>query len=638
MKETIKIIFPPQFEPFQPYLSLPYLKALLKKYRYKSTCFDANVDFYWWLFNSMKTKVSILCPSKKYLDSNISKAIEIIKSQPKDIAEYRWAINLAEEYLKAISPPGVEISFTSLNINNKYSSDDLSKYLKAKDNIFKNYFVNSADKIIEKSKSQIYFFSIIVIDQLAAALTFAREIKLRKPDSKIIVGGPLISHIYQQINSISWIRDLFDIITPKEGNQAIKEIFDADYVYEGHLTPDFNDLQLNEYFSYQTVLPYLIAHGCSWGRCAFCSHHLSYNRFKESRIEDVVSDISIYQKRYGIKYISFSDEYLAPQQLEQLSNLMVQKGLNIRWSTFVRAESRFMDEKFSEKLYDAGCRLLMFGFESASQQILNSMKKGTLAEYYPAILRSCKKSNIALRIDFMLGFPNETRKDIQKTFAFIKKNKDFIDTPFSSYSVAVFELRRGTPILDELEQYNIKSIAPLRGNLDNQFEFVDERGIRPKMKKEWRERMINYSKHKLKFKLICPRNKTHQLILKDLFDDGYFELPITEPISTELHKLKGKWNPGVEIEYKNSHFKVTNFATGGEIQISKELAKIMEGLFENDNLESVYHKQKVLDKPTFIKLLNFLQRNDYLEICHSEQREIFYSLDKTRESPTWPTL
>src|SRR3989442_5799509 len=44
-----RLIFPPQFEPFQPYLSGPYLKGLLCRHGICASVFDANLDFYEWL-------------------------------------------------------------------------------------------------------------------------------------------------------------------------------------------------------------------------------------------------------------------------------------------------------------------------------------------------------------------------------------------------------------------------------------------------------------------------------------------------------------------------------------------------------------------------------------------------------------
>lgn len=615
-KPQIRLVFPPQFEPFQPYLSLPYIKGLLKIYDIDATCFDANIDFYWWLFKKGQDANMISCPRKRYLFSNVTRAIEIMRAVPQNLLEYRWAVNVADEYLKAISPPNVKISLTFLTIGNKYSSDDLRNYLQNKDNIFRDYFTYAEKDILGPPNVKLYMFSLAVLDQLGATITFAREVKIRRPNAKIIIGGPLISHLYQQLIKVSWIHDLFDIIAPSDAHGVLSSVFGLRRKLDGHVTPDFNDLDLHRYFSSHLVLPYLISHGCKWGRCTFCSHHLSYKDYRESDMKSVVDDLRILSQKYGAKYISFSDEYLPAERLDQLANLIAQNNLDIKWSTFARAEPRFADMDFTKKLYNAGCRMLMFGFESASQRVLNLMRKGIQVKYFAPILESCKNANIVTRLDFMLGFPHETEEEVQETFLFIKKNTNLIDTPFSSYAVAVFELRDGTPIINEVKRYGIKPVGPLRGVLDEQCEFLEKEGFPPDQKRKWRHKMIRYAKSKLSFELITPQNKTHQLILKDLYDEGCFPLPVTRIEPNQLQNLWGIWCNGVTVSYdrRNSHIRVLNYATGGELVISSELTEVIQAFKHGTQLYSAFLRYKDWDPSTFIKLLNFLCRNDYLLI------------------------
>ena len=626
-KNSIRLIFPPQFEPFQPYLSLPYIKGLLKNYGFDSTCFDANVDFYWWLFNKSKNEKIQFSPRKKYLCSYVMRAIEIIKSIPRNLLEYRWAINVVDEYLKAVSPAGVKISLTSLTIGNKYSSEDLLKYLKSNDNIFKEYFEHSEINILGSSNVKLYIFSLVVLDQLGAALTLAKEIKNRRPNAKVIVGGPLISRLYQRIIKVPWIHEIFDIISPGEAYLTLPNILGLKYKWKGHVTPDFSDFDFKQYLSCFLVLPYVVAHGCKWGRCTFCSHHLTYKDYRASNIEDVINDLGMLSKKYGVKYISFSDEYLTVKQLERLADLININKLDIRWSTFVRAESKFADENFTKKLYNSGCRMLMFGFESASQKILNLMKKGTLVKYYTPILRSCKNANISVRLDFMIGFPGETEKDIEQTFLFIKNNSNVIDSPFSSYAVAVFELREGIPVMDNSEEYGIKPIALLRGDLDEQYEFIEKSGLTTHQKKEWRYKMIKYSKNELNADIITPQNKTHQLLFKDLYDRGYFNLPVTKIEPIQFQSLWGKWGHGIIVNKKDSHIQIRNYTNDGELEIAIELFDVIEAFRYGSNLADAFLLSKIGEPSIFAKMINFFYRNDYLLVVN-EKRTLLEIIEK----------
>lgn len=619
LKTIAQIIFPPQFEPFQPYLSLPYLKGLLKIYGIESKCFDANVDFYWWLFTQVEKKRSVHSSLEEYLYSNIGNAVRALMTIPQNLWKYRWAVNIVDEHLKAVSPDGVKISLTSLTIGNKYSSEDLRNYIQSPNNIFREYFEYVQSEILSPQDTQYYLFSLVVLDQLGAALTFAKEIKRRRPHTKVVFGGPFVSRFYKRLVALPWINEIVDILVPGEAYKSLSKIFGLRQWWTGHISPDFSDLDMNKYLSPRLVLPYLIAHGCKWGLCTFCTHHLTYSEYRVSSLCDVVQDISGLVEKYGVEYISFSDEYLSSEQLSDLVRLLEEKKINIKWSTFVRAESKFSDKNFTKKLYEGGARLLMFGFESTSQRILRLMRKGTNVDFYSSILESCKDANISVRLDFMVGFPTETEEDAQRTFTFIKDNSEIIDTPFSSYAIAVFELREGTPIMHDLKKYGVKVVALLRGDLDEQYDFVENRGLSQEQKRKWRHKMIAYLKNELSAELITPQNKTHQLCLKYLFDKACFELPVKKIETHRLQELWGIWNHGVVIrDKKNGFFIITNFATGGVLELVPELFHIIVEFETGGSLYSVFSKSTSWTLQEFIKLINFLFRNDYLLIGNKQ--------------------
>lgn len=620
--QNVRVIFPPQFEPFQPYLSLPYLKGLLKIYGVDGKCFDANVDFYWWLFREYKKTRWQNSAQEEYLWSNIDNAVAVLKAIPQNIFKYRWAVNVTDEYLKAISPNGVRISLTSLSIGNKYSSNDLFDYLQSDDNIFQQYFEYAQDKILGSPETRYYLFSLVVLDQLGPALAFSREIKKVYPNAKIVFGGSMVSRFYKKLVSISWLSEIVDDIIPGEAYKSVRKMFGIQKCWDGHITPDFSDFDMNKYLSPRLVLPYLVAHGCKWGLCTFCSHHLTYSKYRASDLQKVVEDISQLVKKYDVEYISFSDEFLTAEQLDEIANLLMAKKINVRWSTFVRAEPKFADKNFTKKLYENGARLLMFGFESVSQRILKLMKKGVDTRFYVPILEACKEANIAIRLDFMIGFPGEHVDEIQHTFSFVKNNSSVIDTPFSSCAVAVFELREDIPIMKNMKISGTQVFARLRGDLDEQYDFVENKGLSSEKKQQWRHEIIKYLKNESNAELIAPQNKTHQLVLKDSYDKSLLSLPTTIKLNTEnLCDFVGIWNNGVVVSTVSgdSNIQVPNYATGGELIISSELATMVENMKQGISLYSTFSNYKDWNLSEFIKLINFLCRNDYLLVRNPQE-------------------
>jgi hypothetical protein len=611
-----QIVFPPQFEPFQAYLSGPYLGALLVKCRDAVSVVDANIDFYDWIVEQKPGGLLQMPHSEGlplYLQQHAKVSLDLIRQVPVFLGDYRWAVNVADEYLNISSPKGVRIGLTSLRVGNRYSSADLRLYLNRPDNIFNVFFAYAAARILGGPQVVTYLISIVVIDQLAASVAFAREIRRCRPRARILAGGPLVSRLYRQLTAIQWLAAEFDAFLPGEACKVLPNALGLTQGYDGHVTPDFSDLDLDRYWSCRRVLPYLVAHGCKWGKCAFCSHHLSYDGYRASRMRNVVADLESLSSKHNAHHVSFCDEYLTPAQLNGLADGLLERQVDVKWSTFARAEPCFRDAEFLHKLYMAGCRLLMFGLESGSQRVLQAMGKGTKVEHYRPILEACKAANIAVRCDFMVGFPGEDESDVQKTYDFIRENRDVLDTPFSSFSVAVFELRDGTLVQRAADKYGLSPRRPLRGDLDDLYDFESRGGMIEESRAAWRQRMIRLSKQIFDIELIAPQNKTHQLIFKDLYDQGLVELPVSDVREANFPRIVASLARGVVVRRgKKGRLRVISYANGGELDVDAGLAKVFSLLKEGTRLYNAFTSQSVFDPKRFAVFIDFLHRNDYL--------------------------
>src|SRR5258705_10195142 len=70
---------------------------------------------------------------------------------------------------------------------------------------------------------------------------------------------------------------------------------------------------------------------------------------------------------------------------------------------------------------EAGCRLLIVGYESGDQQILKNIKKGATLERARQFTKDCHKLGLTIHGDFILGLPGETRETIRNTIDFAKE-------------------------------------------------------------------------------------------------------------------------------------------------------------------------------------------------------------------------
>ena len=69
---------------------------------------------------------------------------------------------------------------------------------------------------------------------------------------------------------------------------------------------------------------------------------------------------------------------------------------------------------------EAGCRLLIVGFESGDPQILKNIKKGATVERARDFARDCHSLGLVIHADFILGLPGETKGSIRNTINFAK--------------------------------------------------------------------------------------------------------------------------------------------------------------------------------------------------------------------------
>ncbi len=80
-----------------------------------------------------------------------------------------------------------------------------------------------------------------------------------------------------------------------------------------------------------------------------------------------------------------------------------------------RGESMESSEQFKR---DNGLRLLLVGFESGNQQILDGIKKGIKLEVARKFMEHCHKLGITVHGTFIIGLPDETQQTIEETIRF----------------------------------------------------------------------------------------------------------------------------------------------------------------------------------------------------------------------------
>lgn len=171
----------------------------------------------------------------------------------------------------------------------------------------------------------------------------------------------------------------------------------------------------------------LTTRGCPH-RCMFCT--LGSKIYRERGIKDVVDEIECHKNKFGAKSIQFYDDELmgmSPKQNERVEALcdeIIRRDLHKELSFLAQTRcSEYISLKTLQKMKEAGFVWLWWGVESGSQKILDFITKDTKLENIKRAFRLAKEAGINRLSFIMIGFPTETKEDIQKTVQLIKEIK-----------------------------------------------------------------------------------------------------------------------------------------------------------------------------------------------------------------------
>lgn len=184
-------------------------------------------------------------------------------------------------------------------------------------------------------------------------------------------------------------------------------------------------LNVNDYFyafARQPMIQIFSARGCPF-HCNFCSYPetMSGRRFRRRSVENFVDEIEyICREMPYIQEIFIEDDTFTAdkKRVVEICDEIVRRGLKPVWSCNTRADLPY---EVMAKMKEAGCRLLVVGYESGNQEVLNQTKKGITLEQSLAFAQSTKKLKIKVFGCFMIGLKGDSRETIEDTFRFAKK-------------------------------------------------------------------------------------------------------------------------------------------------------------------------------------------------------------------------
>ena len=159
--------------------------------------------------------------------------------------------------------------------------------------------------------------------------------------------------------------------------------------------------------------------GCR-SRCTFClwPQTIAGHTYRTRSVEHVVAEMAHAQRLFPqVREFFFDDDTFTDDRPRAEAIARGLGRLGMTWSCNAKANVPYETLKI---LKENGLRLLLVGFETGSQEILNNIRKGTRIDRAVEFMRDCHRLGILVHGTFIVGLPGETRASIEQTIDFAK--------------------------------------------------------------------------------------------------------------------------------------------------------------------------------------------------------------------------
>lgn len=199
------------------------------------------------------------------------------------------------------------------------------------------------------------------------------------------------------------------------------------------------------------VAPIITSRGCPYS-CKFCASPYLWSRTIRFRSpKNVVDEIEYLVKNFGVKEIHFEDDNLTLKQdhIEGICKLILERRIKISWATPNGVRADTMTDELIDLMKRSGCYFLVFGIESANQEILNNIDKKTNLLAIERAVRIANRLGLITQGFFIFGLPGETEQTIQETINFAKK------IPLDRAQFLLLDILPGSALWQELNGASI---------------------------------------------------------------------------------------------------------------------------------------------------------------------------------------
>lgn len=335
--------------------------------------------------------------------------------------------------------------------------------------------------------------SVVLGDQISGAVRFSERVKqsgdipvlwggwfptwkpavcLQEPYIDYVITGQgesafsqLVRHLLEQGNDLqSILKAEIAGLLCKNNTGAVVRNHQEMQGFEVWPEVDYRLIDIRKYFNVNkingnTVFRYFATAGCP-NLCNFCFLSRAWKgQWFAKPIATVISDIRYFLSvAPEIQYIVFEDNnfFYDRDYVMNFCKALIDENIHIRWSASTHI-GHFL-ETFSDDdlnvIKKSGCASIASGAESGDQHILDLLNKNLQVADIIKFVKMVSKHQIASCFSFMVLFPGDPGRDLQKTLKLVMRLIQ-IDPSFQFF-LNIYAPTRRNVFLEKAEEYGYR--------------------------------------------------------------------------------------------------------------------------------------------------------------------------------------
>ncbi len=219
-------------------------------------------------------------------------------------------------------------------------------------------------------------------------------------------------------------------------------------------------------------------------KCLYC-HNMFGKGFRKRSPENVLAEIRELHDRHGVRELEIIDDIFNCDlpRAKQIFDMIADSGMKLRLTFPNGVRGDHMDEEFFVKARRAGVVFMAFAVETATPRLQQMLRKNIHIDKIEHNIALARKHGIFCLGFFMLGFPTETREELQATVDFAVRSKLhaahlFIVNPYEGTELAKLAEEMGKPVFNKFDNnYLTPGFTNLTDLPDSELDKIRRRGL-----------------------------------------------------------------------------------------------------------------------------------------------------------------